>query len=128
MALPAVVQEAVAGTPATGGEMTAAVPRTDRPDRAEGERGGRRSRRGGRRRRREPGEAGAGREGAGEGEGPEIGGDAGPPGPQSFDFERITPVVSAPIVPAASPVPEPRQEWTPGAPSDATREGPRSEP
>jgi hypothetical protein len=73
--------------------------------------------------------------------------DGGAPGPQSFDFERL-PVAAAPVrpvepaapprpaEPAAPPravepapvVPQPRPEWTPTPPSDATREGPRSEP
>jgi ribonuclease E len=174
VALPAVVLEASAGAAAVGGEPTMTAPRTDRPERTDGERGGRRSRRGGRRRRRDPGEAGPGREGPAEGEGQEMRGDQGAPEPQSFDFERTTPVetqqprwsapsqpplprpaefmpaapvppaqpapvvsapavsapvVSAPVVPdQRAPAPEPRQEWTPGPPSDATREGPRSEP
>jgi hypothetical protein len=101
----------------------------------------------------------AGQEGAGESEGAETGGDEGAPEPQSFDFERTTPVgIQAPRAPQQQPRPsefvppavavvtplsepaapprdaapaaphEPRQEWTPGPPSDATREGPRSEP
>ena len=113
--------------------------RTERPEGERSERGGRRSRRGGRRRRREPGEAGGAPESAGS-EGPETSRDDGAPGPQSFDFERApapsttaprpveaTPpareAAAAPVVAAA-----PRPEWTPTPPSDATREGPRSEP
>jgi len=75
---------------------------------------------------------GAGQEGGAEGEGPATGGSEGAPEPQSFDFERTTPVEvqppPAPVVTAPTPVHEPRQEWTPAPPSDATREGPRSEP
>jgi hypothetical protein len=64
----------------------------------------------------------------------------GAPEPQSFDFERTTPVEIQPPRQAAPspqpsppavtppPAPEPRPEWTPAPPSDATREGPRSEP
>jgi ribonuclease E len=106
--------------------------RTDRPERVEGERTGRRSRRGGRRRRREPGEAPLGAE-------PPVLGEA--PEPRSFDFDREPPrpafrdapaaaaasvAASAPVVPVTAV--EPRPEWTPTPPSDATREGPRSEP
>jgi hypothetical protein len=47
---------------------------------------------------------------------PESTGDGRTPAPQSFDFER--PSSEAPA----------RPEWTPTAPSDAMREGPRSEP
>jgi len=161
--LPSVVQEASAEAAANVTDAGGPAPRSDRPERTEGERGGRRSRRGGRRRRREPGEAGPGQETAAGGEGPEMGGEGGAPEPQSFDFERPAPapqpprsfeVMTAPprdIVPvqqsrpaqftpppapAAAPTPppapapahEPRQEWTPAPPSDATREGPRSEP
>jgi hypothetical protein len=107
---------------------------------------------------------GSGQEGAVEGAGPEPGGDEGAPEPQSFDFERTTPIdvqqprQSAPQTPTATFVPPPspvtaappppaaappapapatvapvaaheaRPEWTPTPPSDATREGPRSEP
>lgn len=84
-----------------------------------------------------------------EGAGPESGGDEGAPEPQSFNFERTTPVETQPTRPVApppqpapaaftpppAPVPaapapahEPRPEWTPAPPNDATREGPRSEP
>jgi ribonuclease E len=124
--LPTVVADASAGAVNTGGEMVAGGPRQDRPERQDGERGGRRSRRGGRRRRRDPGEMGAGQEGAGESEAPESAGAEGGPESQSFDFGRSAPA------PAPMPAPvvahEPRQEWTPAPPSDATREGPRSEP
>ena len=63
------------------------------------------------------------------------------PESRSFDFDREPPrpafrdapapvaaavATSAPVVPV-TPV-EPRPEWTPTPPSDATREGPRSEP
>jgi ribonuclease E len=115
--------------------------RTDRPDRVEGERTGRRSRRGGRRRRREPGEAPLGAEppvmGEAQGNGPQD----STPGPRSFDFDGEPPrpafrdapapaaaavATSAPVVPVTAV--EPRPEWTPTPPSDATREGPRSEP
>jgi ribonuclease E len=160
--LPVVVQDAAAGTP--GGDAAASGPRPDRPERAEGERSGRRSRRGGRRRRRDSGEMVPGQEGAMDNAGPEPGGDEGAPEPQSFDFERTTPVevqptrpaappsqpapaaftpppapvvIAAPAAVATSPAPapaapapthEPRPEWTPAPPNDATREGPRSEP
>jgi len=107
-----------------------------------------------------------------ESSGPDSGGDEGAPEPQSFNFERTTPVEIQPTRPAAPPAPapapaaftsppapvviaapapvapapapvaaspapvpaapapahEPRPEWTPAPPNDATREGPRSEP
>jgi len=137
--LPAVVAEASAGASSPGDDANGA-PRPDRPARTEGERSGRRSRRGGRRRRRDSGEVGPGQDGAAEAAGPESGGDLGAPEPQSFDFERTTPVEFQPQRPAEPspqpsppaftppPAPEPRPEWTPAPPSDATREGPRSEP
>lgn len=63
------------------------------------------------------------------------------PEPRSFDFDREPPRPAFPDAPAsaaasvATPAPvipvtavEPRPEWTPTPPSDATREGPRSEP
>jgi ribonuclease E len=137
--LPVVVQEALDATPiaGTGEATTGARPdRTERPEGERGERGGRRSRRGGRRRRREPGEAGGAPESAGS-EGPEASRDEGAPGPQSFDFERAPVTTPRPVEatpperePAAVPVAvsAPRPEWTPTPPSDATREGPRSEP
>lgn len=96
---------------------------------------------------------GAGQEGAGENEAPETAGAEGGPESQSFDFGRGAPAENRPPRPveaapprvdapspapvtAAAPAPmpapvvahEPRQEWTPAPPSDATREGPRSEP
>jgi ribonuclease E len=148
--LPSVVQEASADAAAIGADAGGPdqASRSDRPERPEGERGGRRSRRGGRRRRREPGEAGPGQEAAAGGEGPPMGGEGGAPEPQSFDFERPAPAPQPPrsfevmaspprdIVPAVAPTPppapapvhEPRPEWTPAPPSDATREGPRNEP
>jgi hypothetical protein len=92
--------------------------RGDRPEGERSERSGRRSRRGGRRRRREPGEAGGASESVGSESNPPASAE-GAPRPQSFDFERA-PVDHAP--------PAPRPEWTPSPPSDATREGPRSEP
>jgi len=115
--------------------------RTDRPDRVEGERTGRRSRRGGRRRRREPGESPMGAEPPVLGE-PQGNGAPGPaPESRSFDFDREPPRPAFRDAPAsaaasvATPAPaipvtavEPRPEWTPTPPSDATREGPRSEP
>jgi ribonuclease E len=142
--LPVVVQEAAAPTPAadSGEIMTETRPdRTERPEGERSERSGRRSRRGGRRRRREPGEAGAAGEPTG-GENREASADAGTPEPQSFDFERAPAAPARPpetaaapaSVPAVAPRPaeppahEPRPEWTPTPPSDATREGPRSEP
>jgi ribonuclease E len=104
---------------ATGEATSESRPeRGDRPEGERSERSGRRSRRGGRRRRREPGDAGGASESAGSESNPPASGE-GAPGPQSFDFER------APVEPAP---PAPRPEWTPGPPSDATREGPRSEP
>jgi hypothetical protein len=90
--------------------------RADRPDRAEGERTGRRSRRGGRRRRREPGEGPVGAE-------PPVLGEAQGTGTQ--DSAAVASTV-APVIPITAV--EPRPEWTPTPPSDATREGPRSEP
>jgi ribonuclease E len=148
--LPVVVQEAATTTPAadSGAAVNGSRPdRTERPEGERSERSGRRSRRGGRRRRREPGEAGGAGEPAG-GESREASADMGTPEPQSFDFERApaapvrvaeaaaapapAPVsVPAPVVaprPAEAAAPEPRPEWTPTPPSDATREGPRSEP
>ncbi len=143
--LPVVVQEASETTSATAGTDAIGAPRPDRTERPEGERserGGRRSRRGGRRRRREPGEAGGAPESAGR-EGPEVSRDDGAPGPQSFDFERAPVPAAAPRPAEAAPpvreaasatvaapvtVSAPRPEWTPTPPSDATREGPRSEP
>jgi ribonuclease E len=122
----AVVDQAVTTTappdaPASGDTTFESRPeRGDRPEGERSERGGRRSRRGGRRRRREPGEAGAATEtGANENAPPAIDEGTQGPGPQSFDFERT------PAQPVAT---TPRPEWTPGPPSDATREGPRSEP
>ena len=140
--LPIIVQEASEATSATASPDANGVPRPDRTERPEGERserGGRRSRRGGRRRRREPGEAGGAPESAG-GEGPEGARDEGAPGPQSFDFERApapspaprpaeaTPPAREAAAPTPAVVAAPRPEWTPTPPSDATREGPRSEP
>jgi hypothetical protein len=80
---------------------------------------------------------GAGQEGSSEGEAPGMGGNEASPESRSFDFERTTPVEVQPPraatpnftpAPAPVPAPEPRPEWTPAPPSDATREGPRSEP
>jgi ribonuclease E len=143
MPVPVAGQEPSAA-PQQAGDATGPTPRperTDRPDRAEGERTGRRSRRGGRRRRREPGEAPLGAEppvmGEAQGNGTQ---DSAPESP-SFDFDREPPraafrdgpapaaaavATSAPVVPVTAV--EPRPEWTPTPPSDATREGPRSEP
>jgi len=137
--LPVVVQEALDATPltSTGEATTGARPdRTERPEGERSERGGRRSRRGGRRRRREPGEAGGAPESVGS-EGPEVPQNDGAPGMQSFDFERAPATAPRPAEAtppareaAAAPVvtTAPRPEWTPTPPSDATREGPRSEP
>jgi ribonuclease E len=148
--LPVVVQEAAAATPAAdpGEAVNGSRPdRTERPEGERSERSGRRSRRGGRRRRREPGEAGGAGEPTG-GESPVESGGMSAPEPQSFDFERApaapvrspetnAPPAPAPVSvpasvatsrPAEPPAPEPRREWTPTPPSDATREGPRSEP
>jgi hypothetical protein len=59
-----------------------------------------------------------------------------PPSPHigSFDFERVPervaverPPVESPSMPIVRP-PHDVQEWTPGPPSDATREAPRNEP
>ncbi len=148
--LPVVMVEGATATPAADPGAAVNGSRPDRAERPEGERSersGRRSRRGGRRRRREPGEAGAAGEPTG-GEGREASAAMGTPEPQSFDFEHApaapvrAPVTAAPPVPAPvsapAPVvaprpaetaaPEPRPEWTPTPPSDATREGPRSEP
>ena len=121
--LPVVVQADTTPAPAAPevGEAASESSRPERSDRPEGERGersGRRSRRGGRRRRREPGEP-VGATESGGGEGTSAPGNEAGPEPQSFDFERAA---SPPAAPAARP------EWTPGPPSDATREGPRSEP
>jgi ribonuclease E len=115
--------------------------RTDRPDRVEGERTGRRSRRGGRRRRREPGESPMTAEPPVPGEPQADGSQGSAPEPRSFDFDREPPRPAFRDTPAsaaasvATPAPaipvtavEPRPEWTPTPPSDATREGPRSEP
>lgn len=124
------------------------------PERAEGERTGRRSRRGGRRRRRDGGEQFGGEQFGGEqrGEGrpadaaapapAAVGGDfAAGPEPRSFDFGQARegpverpvdrPVERPPVEAAPLPIVRPPhdvQEWTPGPPSDATREVPRSEP
>jgi hypothetical protein len=61
-----------------------------------------------------------------------------PPQQQSRPADFVPPAMAAaapasePAAPpreaAPAPVSEPRQEWTPAPPSDATREGPRSEP
>jgi hypothetical protein len=117
----AVTTAAPADAPASGDATIESRPeRGDRPEGERSERGGRRSRRGGRRRRREPGEAGGATEaGANENAPPAVNEGTQGPGPQSFDFERT---------PAQPVAPTPRPEWTPGPPSDATREGPRSEP
>lgn len=116
-ALPMVVEAATSGssvdTPADAGP-----PRSERPDRPEGERSGRRSRRGGRRRRRDPGESSAAAPAAAGISGAEPATENRTPAAQSFDFDR----------PAVEVTPPPRPEWTPTPPSDATREGPRSEP
>jgi ribonuclease E len=152
--VPAAAAAAAAATVAAGdapaatleivGSDSAAAPRTDRPERAEGERGGRRSRRGGRRRRRDGGEAGP-RDAAGESQGPESFGDDAGIESRSFDFDREAPslpqiqrpaevapvreAAPAPVAaPPAAPVMQQPREWTPSPPSDATREGPRSEP
>ena len=113
-------------------------------ERMDGERGGRRSRRGGRRRRREPGD-GIGRDQRGE-ERPGEPGRALPvaagaglmqPESRSFDFEPAADRGDEragdrpPVGVASQPGPRPVhdvQEWTPAPPSDATREGPRSDP
>jgi ribonuclease E len=100
--------------------------RSDQPERAEGERGGRRSRRGGRRRRREPGEQFGGEQ-RNDGRPTEGGEPARELHPNRPNGGRsTTPVESAPL-PVVRPTHE-VAEWTPGPPSDATREGPRSEP
>jgi ribonuclease E len=138
----------------TAGGAPAEGQRGDQPERSEGERGersGRRSRRGGRRRRREPGESFGfeprGDAGSVEGSSvPPQATDGAPireaqpstsevtrPHMGSFDFERVPDrvAVPAPVEPAALPAVRPPhdvQEWTPTPPSDATREGPRSEP
>jgi hypothetical protein len=114
--LPAVAEVAT-GSMDTTGPADATQPRDERPGRTEGERGGRRSRRGGRRRRRDSSEFNAGAAGADAAQSPASTTEERPPAPQSFDFDR-------PAVAAA----EPRPDWTPTPPSDATREGPRSEP
>ena len=114
--LPAVIESGTGGI--AGGSSTDGAPaRPERPDRAEGERSGRRSRRGGRRRRRDSGESGQGAAPPGGVDVSESTSADRGPSPQSFDFE--------PPPPAAVPA---RPEWTPTPPSDATREGPRSEP
>jgi ribonuclease E len=100
--------------------------RTERSDRPDGERTGRRSRRGGRRRRREPGEAQSGAEPPVMGESQANGPQDSAPESRSFDFDREPARPAAPAVPVTAV--EPRPEWTPTPPSDATREGPRSEP
>ena len=127
------------------GSESAATPRTDRPERPEGERGGRRSRRGGRRRRRDGGEAGPREAAGGDSQGPESFGDDAGIESRSFDFDREAPSLpqiqrpaevapvreAAPapaVAPPAAPVVQQPREWTPSPPSDATREGPRSEP
>jgi len=123
------------GAPPSEGQQ-----RSDQPERAEGERGGRRSRRGGRRRRREPGEQ-LGGEQRNDGRPTEGGepaqvtasGDSARPEPRSVDFNQPAerPVERAPVESAPLPIVRPTHEvaeWTPGPPSDATREGPRSEP
>jgi ribonuclease E len=122
--LPVAERASTTASPAAPGEATSESrpERSDRPEGDRSERSGRRSRRGGRRRRREPGEAVGGTEAGGSESAPPSGNE-GAPEPQSFDFER------APLEQASpAPRPEPRSEWTPGPPSDATREGPRSEP
>jgi ribonuclease E len=143
--LPVVGQDVTAMPQPSGDTSTAAQrpERTDRPDRQEGERTGRRSRRGGRRRRREPGEApNAAEPSTSSGEGQGNGARESAPEARSFDFDReparpaFKPAGAAPPVnaPAGAPVSapaqagEPRPDWTPTPPSDATREGPRSEP
>jgi ribonuclease E len=116
-ALPMVV-EGVTGDTVASDSADSASPRTERPERPEGERTGRRSRRGGRRRRREPSEFGSSSTPATGGSGDAApAGEDRPPAPQSFDFDR-----------PAGAAAEPRPEWTPTPPSDATREAPRSEP
>ena len=113
-------------------------------ERMDGERGGRRSRRGGRRRRREPGD-GIGRDQRGEeragepGRALPVAAGAGlmQPESRSFDFEPAADRGEeragdrSPVGVASQPGPRPVhdvQEWTPAPPSDATREGPRSDP
>jgi ribonuclease E len=125
--------------PRAEGTSPAEGQRAEQPERVEGERGGRRSRRGGRRRRRDGGEQFGG-EPRNEGRPAEaaapvasaVGSDL-PPGSRSFDFSRPAegaaerPPVEATTPPVVRP-PHEAQEWTPAPPSDATREGPRSEP
>jgi len=125
------------------GRPTPRPERADRPDRVEGERTGRRSRRGGRRRRREPGEVAVGAEPPVMGESQDNGTPDSAPQSRSSDFDRDAPrpafrdapapapasaaaAAPAPVIPVTAV--EPRTEWTPTPPSDATREGPRSEP
>jgi ribonuclease E len=131
-------------TPQQASEVARPTPRpdrADRPDRAEGERTGRRSRRGGRRRRREPGEGPVGAEPPVLGESQGSGTQDSAAESRSFDFDReparpASRDAAGPAAAAASTVApvipitavEPRPEWTPTPPSDATREGPRSEP
>jgi len=129
---------AVVAMPASNLETTgpaadagAAGTNAPRPERAEGERSGRRSRRGGRRRRRDSGDFGAGPDTAAEAEGPDTGGNGGIAESRSFDFDRgpsEAPPPSPAYAPPPAPVTEARPAWTPTPPSDATREGPRSEP
>jgi len=123
------------------------TPPSTRPDRPEGERSGRRSRRGGRRRRRESADASTsptGTDGTSRREPTESSRNEAPE-PQSFDFERRPqgpaprstettppsprePTAAPASVPAPVTATEPRPEWTPTPPSDASREAPRSEP
>ena len=141
--IPVAAQEPLA-VPQQASDAAGPTPRperTDRPDRVEGARTGRRSRRGGRRRRREPGEAPLGAEPPVLGEPQGNATQDSAPEPRSFDFDREPPrpalrdapapvaaavATSAPVIPVTAV--EPRPEWTPTPPSDATREGPRSEP
>jgi ribonuclease E len=132
----ALVAAAAGAVDAVGANGVADGDGAARPERPEGERGGRRSRRGGRRRRRDSGEFGTAPPDAGAATGPvEDGSGQAAPRSRSFDFERPPVELQAPapaaapaFVPPEPPAPEARPAWTPTPPSDATREGPRSEP
>jgi len=144
------------GEPGAGSAQGSAT--GGRPERAEGERSGRRSRRGGRRRRRDSGDGSAAEQGrdarpADSADNSSTGsqqGDSGErrpgsqgepprssqgPAPESTSASGQPREWTPPRAAEASPAPdasrsasEPRTEWTPSPPSDATREGPRSEP
>jgi ribonuclease E len=152
--LPAVVQEVVAGGEATAG--TPRQDRPERPEGERGGRRSRRGGRRRRRDSGEAGasQEGAGESEAPEMAGDEGSPESRsfdferttpldsqqprPPQQQSRPADFVPPAMAAaapasePAAPpreaAPAPVSEPRQEWTPAPPSDATREGPRSEP